>query len=138
MISPMLLLWIIWLSLPGSAVHAESLANDPRPAFAGASWVQFYVREFPEGRLTYFYDASTVRRRGDILAAHWKVMGSPDPTITFYSVEIECRADRFTETGTVLIDAEGKARDLPASELLADQPIEPGTSSDIFRLTFCR
>jgi hypothetical protein len=101
-------------------------------------WVPFHTRDFPQGRLEYFYDRSRVHRQRDRLVARWKVLGSRDASVTLALVEIECRQGTFTERGTVLIDAGGRARELPRPELWFDHPIEANTSSDVFRRIFCR
>jgi hypothetical protein len=134
----MLLLSIIALALLGPGAHVEPVAGPPRPAAREASWVRFHVRDFPEGRLTYFYDASTVRKVGDSVTARWKVIGTRAASTTLYSIEIACRAATFTEKGTVYVDADGIARKLPTSQLWVNRPIEPGTSGDAFRNRFCR
>lgn len=102
------------------------------------TWVQFYHFDLTEGRLRYYYDPTSIRRRNDILAAQWRVTSSRFGTTTLYSIDIACRAGRFTETGTVLIDRDGRARTLPPAELLQDQVIRRGTSGDVFRRAFCR
>jgi hypothetical protein len=109
------------------------------PGRAGVGdWVSFYTRDFVEGRLSYFYDASRVERSRHRLVARWKVLGSRDASTTLYVIEIDCRAGRATERGTVLIEADGRARELPRAELFVDRPIEANTSADRFRHMFCR
>lgn len=102
------------------------------------SWIEFYGLDFPEGRLTYFYDPACVKRNGDTLLARWKVLGSRDQSITDYTIEIDCRVTTFSERQIIINHAEGAAVEMALSELLKDQPITKGTSADVFRKTFCR
>jgi len=53
-------------------------------------------------------------------------------------IDIACRDGTFTEKGTVMIDAEGYWRKLAQSQLMIDQRIETGTSTDKFRRIFCQ
>lgn len=99
-------------------------------------WTPFYQREFPEGRLDYFYDPLRVQRRAGHVIAHWKVLSSAGTT-TLYGIDISCWDARFTEKGTVIFDTQGRAKKMPKSELYVDRPIENGTSSDVFRRMFC-
>jgi len=125
------------LMVSGSAPSDARVALSPGRADVG-DWISFYTRDFEEGRLSYFYDASRIERSRGRLVARWKVLGSRDASTTLYIIEIDCRAGRATERGTVLIDADGRARALPRSELVVDRPIEPNTSADRFRHMFCR
>jgi hypothetical protein len=121
----------------GCARVDAGAAPSPGRADVG-DWVSFYTRDFEAGRLSYFYDASRIARSRGRLVARWKVLGSRDASTTLYVIEIDCRTGRATERGTVLIDADGRARELPRSELVVDRPIEANTSADRFRHMFCR
>lgn len=117
---------------PGAAV----LPGNPEQG----GWIPFYSRESGSLRQDYFYDRSRLRRDRNRVVARWKVINRHDgeTTITMYVVDIDCRRATFTEAGTVLIDADGRRRELPRSQLLVDGPTQAGTSADLFRRTFCR
>lgn len=102
-----------------------------------AHWVQFHALQWPEGRLTYFYDAGSVRRHGERLAARWKIIASPKAGTTLYDIEINCGARTFTERRTVRVDAKGGMIETPPQELWIDHAIENGTSADGFSRRFC-
>jgi hypothetical protein len=101
-------------------------------------WVSFYSRASEAGQRQYFYDRSRIQRRGDVVAARWKITGAGDSATTLYVLEIECRRGTFTERGTVQIDAGGRSREIPRSELLVARPIEANSSTATFRQMFCR
>jgi hypothetical protein len=129
---------IIWFAALMSAGGQPELASGSASAAAAERlWTEFYERDFPEGRLTYFYDPSSVHRNGDTLSARWEVIGSRDATTTLYAISIDCGAGTFTEQGTLLIDAGGGGQEVPRSRLLVAKPIIAGTSSDRFRRRFC-
>ena len=123
------------LFVGGCASHS-ALKVTPASLTEG-QWTPFYQRELREGRLVYFYDRAHVQRRGGHVSALWKVVGNPRPTTTLYLVDVSCAGRSFTEKGTLLIDADGLAKKLPASELLLDQTIQPETSADVFWRSFC-
>lgn len=126
------------LLVPGGAQVDAGTAPSPGRADVG-DWISFYTRDFEEGRLAYFYDASRIDRSGDRLVARWKVLGSRGATTTtLYVIEIDCREGSFTERGTLLIEADGRAHEVPRSELSVDRPIAANTSADRFRHMFCR
>src|SRR4051812_13095248 len=106
--SPIILSFLLGLGACAgpTATTSQSVNRDGR-------WVQFYHRDFPEGRLNYYYDPSSIQRNGDLLVARWRVTSSRDQATTFYAIEIACSAGRFTERGTQLIDARGSARTVP-------------------------
>lgn len=131
---PSFVILSFFLSLGGCAGLASTISPS---ANRDGPWVQFYHRDFPEGRLDYYYDPASIQRIDGILVARWRVTGSRDQTTTLYAIEIACRAGRFTERGTRLIDARGNARTVPAAKLLRDQAIETGTSGDVFERAFC-
>lgn len=123
--------------IAGCVSHANAVIS---PGTMGSGhWVPFYSRNFLEGRrLDYFYDSSRVHRGSGHVVARWKVVSVPYEGATLYVIDIACREATFTEKGTELIDAQGRAHPLPQSELSVDRPIADGTSSDVFRRTFCR
>lgn len=131
-------------SLPGLILCLATAACADGPHFAVSpgsasegDWIHFYTRQRDWGQLDYFFDRSLVRRSRDRVVARWKVVGTPVATTTLYVIDISCRANTFTERGTVLIDAAGRASEVPASERLVDHDIEAGTSADRFQHTFC-
>jgi hypothetical protein len=129
---------IIAFSLFSVGVFTDPSAT-PRPGIdERVSWIQFYHRDFSEGRLSYYYAPSSIRRSNGVLSARWRVTSSSDGAITLYAIEIDCLGGRFTETGTVLIDREGRRQTLPAAELLQNEAIVSGTSGDVFRRIICR
>lgn len=129
--------WMLFCTLLTAGCGVASMRGmSPGSASAGR-WTPFYSREFGAGRLDYFYDASRVFRGGNHVVARWKVVG-PAGTTTLYVIDIACRDGTFTEKGTLLIEAGEQPRILPRSELLVDDSIEKGTSSDVFRRAFCR
>lgn len=100
-------------------------------------WSAFYSLELKDGRLDYLYDRSRVLRSADHVVSRWKVLGSREATTALYVVDISCRDGTFTEKGTVILDAQGRAKTLPQSELFIARSIEKGTSADVFRRKFC-
>lgn len=128
-------------ALLGAGCSSSEIPNlDITPASASVGqWVQFYSIDFPDEkeRLDYFYDAKQIHRTDDRLVARWKVVGSPNPTLTLYVVEIDCTTVTFTEKGTY-VQGIGPSRALPEAERLANEKIEEGTSADKFRKMFCR
>ena len=130
------LIGLILCLATAACAHGSGVAVLPGHASEG-DWVHFYTRQRDWGQLDYFYDRSRVRRRRDRVIARWKVIGTPVATTTLYVIDISCRANTFTERGTVVIDAAGRTRKVPASERLLDHGIETGTSADIFRQSFC-
>jgi len=101
-------------------------------------WVPFYHIEFGEDRLDYFYDSDSLTSRGGHAFARWKVVGKTAATVTLTVPEIDCAAHTFSEGATVLIDASGNKRAVPADELLKGQPIIYGKSADTFARIACR
>ena len=132
-----LLPWMLFYSSLAAGCGLTSAAGISPGSAAVGRWTPFHSRDFEQGRLDYFYDASSVHRGEDHVVARWKVVGSTGTT-TLYVIDIACRNGTFTEKGTLLVDAWGQRRVLPRSELLVDSPIEAGTSSDLFRRAFCR
>lgn len=131
---------MLLLSLAAGCTQPSSRAALSPGSADDGDWVPFYARELEAGRLDYFYDRSRLRRDGDRLAARWKILGTSggESTATLYVIEIDCRRATATERGTVLIDGQGRAREMPRQELTVDRPIAPGTSADLFRRNFCR
>lgn len=127
---------LAWLLVTGCST-ASAVVIEPRSADV-SRWIPFYTRDVQAGRLEYFYDQLRIHRSGGHVVARWKVVGSPTATTTLYVIDISCRDGTFTEKGTIIVDAEGSARELSQAERLANYPIETGTSSDVFRLAFCR
>src|SRR4249919_2262880 len=83
----------------------------------------------------FFYDRSRLRVEGGHVVSRWKVLNNirGERSITMYAIDIDCRRDRMTETGTIIIEADGQSRELPRTELLVDIPIPVDTSTARFR-----
>jgi hypothetical protein len=119
-------------------------ASPDRPILPGSprsgDWVAFYSRDGDGIRQDFSYDRSRVRRNRDRVIARWRVLNTINGELstTMYVVDIDCRRATFTEAGTVIIGADGRRRALPRSQLLVDGPIQAGTSTDLFRHSFCR
>jgi hypothetical protein len=117
--------------------HAPVINKAPSEVTTG-DWVHFYFRDFSTGeRLDYFYDASKISQKLGHVIARWKVVGTPQNDTTLYGIDIACAAGTFTETGTILTNAQGRSKAVLRSELLQDYAIESGTSSDVFSKKFC-
>jgi hypothetical protein len=132
---------ILALSLLASGCANAGLSGPVLPGSPEeGDWISFYSRDSESVRQDYFYDRSRLRRDRNRVVARWKVLNRHDgeTSITMYVVDIDCRRATFTEAGTVLIEADGHRRELPRSELLVDGPIRAGSSTDLFRRTFCR
>lgn len=132
---------ILLLSLIASGCAHTGQSGPALPGSAEeGDWISFYSREARSMRQDYFYDRSSLRRDRNRLVARWKVLNRDhdEASITMYVVDIDCRRGTFTEAGTVLIEADGRRRSLPQSQLLVDGPIQAGTSGDLFRRRFCR
>ena len=131
---------ILALSLIASGCAHAGLSGPVLPGSPEeGDWIAFYSRDSQSMRQDYFYDRSRVRRHRNRLVSRWKVLNRlhGEASITMYVIEIDCRRATYTEAGTVIIEADGRRRELPRSELLVDGPTQAGTSADLFRRTFC-
>jgi hypothetical protein len=132
---------VLALSLIASGCAHAGLSGQVLPGSPeDGDWIPFYSRESEPMRQDYFYDRSRLRKDRNRVVARWKVLNRlhGETSITMYVVDIDCRRATFTEAGTVIIEADGRRRELPRSELLVDGPTQAGTSADLFRRTFCR
>ena len=113
--------------LPAGCSKGAASRND-------GDWVAFYTSS--QDRSRYYYDRAGLRAGSDPLQTRWKRV-NPQGAVTFYQIEIHCRARTFTERGTLIVEPDGREREVPKAELWADHPIPADTSTDVFARRFC-
>ena len=109
----------------------------PASADADGRWVYFHTQGPPEYRQRLFYDRLNTQRRGNRVTTQWKVWNEASASTTFYGLDIFCADNVATETGTQIVESDGRVRIIPRPERLQRFEIQGGSSTAVFAAIFC-